>query len=195
MLRPGCTTRLVLKTPKTESSVRKIYIPKTLAYILRRWKGEQVELKAALQEDYHDYDLVVTHSNGRPVEHRLVNEALRELGEREGLPDVVFHSLRHSSATYKLKLTNGSMKDLQAEGRWSTMEMISKVYAHSFEEDRKSIAQKFDDAFYCGSGFDSKANNSNTDHNKTDVDVAELVSLIQKNPQLAQALRAVMDAD
>lgn len=31
-------TRLVLKKPKTESSIRKVWIPKTLAYILRDWK-------------------------------------------------------------------------------------------------------------------------------------------------------------
>jgi len=32
--------------------------------------------------------------------------------------------------------------------------MITKVYAHSIEENRKSIAQKFGDAFYGEAGFD-----------------------------------------
>jgi integrase len=189
-LRPGCTTRLVLKTPKTASSVRRIYIPRTLAFILKRWKDEQEELKEALGEDFHDYNLVVTHSNGRPVEHRLIDKALHELADREGLPRVVFHSLRHSSATYKLKLTNGSMKDLQKEGGWSTTEMISRVYAHSIEEDRNRIAQKFDGAFYGGAGFDG--HNNQPVATPADMDVTALVALLQANPSLAQALRSAM---
>lgn len=30
-----------------------------------------------------------------------------------GLPDVVFHSLRHTSVTYKLKLSGGDIKAVQ----------------------------------------------------------------------------------
>jgi integrase len=198
-LRPSCVTRLVLKTPKTESSVRRIYIPKTLAYILRRWKDEQAELKEALGDDFHDFNLVVTHSNGRPVEHRLIIKALQELADREGLPRVVFHSLRHSSATYKLKLTNGSMKDLQAEGGWSTIEMIAKVYAHSIEEDRKGIAHKFDDAFYGGAGFEAQGKNPrekkespSATAQSTETDLAAIISFLKNNPLVAKELRASM---
>jgi integrase len=197
-LRPRCTTCLVLKTPKTESSNRKIYIPRTLALILQRWRDEQAELKEVLQDDYHDYNLVVTQSNGRPVEHRVMDKALRELTERESLPVVVFHSLRHASATFKLKLTNGSMKDIQNEGGWSTVEMIAKVYARTYEEDRKSNAQKFDEAFYGGLGYDGindnpmKKPSSDVAQINADLEVNALISLIQANPQIAQALRAAM---
>ena len=127
---------------------------------------------------------------------------MQELTEREKLPTVVFHSLRHSSATYKLKLTNGAMKDLQHEGGWSTMDMIAKVYAHSIEEDRKSIAQSFDEAFYGGTGFDGNKNNAADkissptqaaySHNNANVDINALVSLIQSNPELAQALQSAI---
>jgi hypothetical protein len=132
----------------------------------------------------------------------LIDKALRELAAKENLPTVVFHSLRHSSATYKLKLTNGAMKDLQTEGGWATIDMIAKVYAQSIEEDRKSIAQSFDKAFYGGAGFDGKKNNAaeNTSFHKeakssdnSNVDVNMLVSLIQANPQLAQALQLAMN--
>ena len=37
----AASTNLILKTPKTESSVRKVWLPKTVAYILRKWKEEQ----------------------------------------------------------------------------------------------------------------------------------------------------------
>ena len=65
------STVLVLKVPKTESSVRKIWIPKTLAYILREWKKSQDNLKEMLGEEFIDYNLVITLPNGRPCEGAL----------------------------------------------------------------------------------------------------------------------------
>ena len=35
---PNTSTRIILKKPKTDSSIRKVWLPKTLAYILREWK-------------------------------------------------------------------------------------------------------------------------------------------------------------
>ena len=41
---PNTSTRVILKKPKTDSSIRKVWLPKTLAYILREWKKAQDEL-------------------------------------------------------------------------------------------------------------------------------------------------------
>ena len=38
-----------------------------------------------------------------------------KLREKTGLPYVVFHSLRHSSTTYKLKLNHGDLKTTQGD--------------------------------------------------------------------------------
>lgn len=38
-----------------------------------------------------------------------------KLREKTGLPYVVFHSLRHSSTTYKLKLNHGDLKATQGD--------------------------------------------------------------------------------
>ena len=43
-LMPNTSTRLILKKPKTKSSERKVWLPKTVAYILREWKKAQDEL-------------------------------------------------------------------------------------------------------------------------------------------------------
>ena len=57
-LMPNTSTRIVLKKPKTDSSIRKVWLPKTLAYILREWKKSQDELKGFLGDEYQDFDLV-----------------------------------------------------------------------------------------------------------------------------------------
>ena len=55
----NASTVIVLKTPKTESSVRKVWMPKTVAYILREWKASQDKQKAFLGDEYLDYGLVI----------------------------------------------------------------------------------------------------------------------------------------
>ncbi|MDD5934398.1 MAG: hypothetical protein PUC65_02350 [Clostridiales bacterium] len=46
----------VLKTPKTESSVRKVFIPRSVALCLKELKQEQDELIDALGGEYHNYN-------------------------------------------------------------------------------------------------------------------------------------------
>lgn len=60
---PNTSTRVILKKPKTDSSIRKVWLPKTLAYILREWKNAQDELRGFLGDEYQDYDLVVALPN------------------------------------------------------------------------------------------------------------------------------------
>ena len=72
------------------SSIRKVWLPKTLAYILREWKKSQDELKGFLGDEYQDFDLVVALPNGRPCEDRIILKEFAKLREDAGLPKVVF---------------------------------------------------------------------------------------------------------
>ena len=72
-------TRLVLKTPKTRSSVRKVWLPKTVAYILREWRETQEKQKEFLDDEYQDYNLVVAQPNGRPTDCKLIEESFNRL--------------------------------------------------------------------------------------------------------------------
>ena len=50
-------------------------------------------------DEYIDNNLVFCSSNGRPMESQVINRAFNKLIKENGLPHVVFHSLRHSSIT------------------------------------------------------------------------------------------------
>lgn len=142
------STRLVLKKPKTESSIRKVWIPRTLAFILREWKEKQDKLKEFMGDDYIDYNLVLAQETGRPCEDRIIGNQFERLKKSAGLPNVVFHSLRHSSTTYKLKINKGDVKATQGDTGHAQSDMVTQVYAHILDEDRKVNAQKFEMAFY-----------------------------------------------
>lgn len=67
-----------------------------------------------LGEEYEDHGLVIALDNGRPCESRIIEKRFSQLKEKAGLPNVVFHSLRHSSTTYKLKTSPELAKALAA---------------------------------------------------------------------------------
>lgn len=96
-------TVLVLTKPKTESSERTVWVPRTVAFILKDWKKNQDKMKEFLGKDYHDYNLVVTLEDGRPCEKKLIEKAFNRLIAENDLPCVVFHSLRHPYVKHKLK--------------------------------------------------------------------------------------------
>ena len=141
-------TRLVLKEPKTKTSTRKVYLPKAVAEMLVKRKEEVDELKELLGEEYYDYDLVFCAANGTPLEGSVINRSLDKLIKKNGLPKVVFHSIRHTSTTYKLKLSGGDIKAVQGDTGHGTAQMVTEQYAHILDDDRRLNAERFQKAFY-----------------------------------------------
>lgn len=191
-LMPNTSTRLILKKPKTDSSIRKVWLPKTLAYILREWRKAQEELKSFLGDEYQDFDLVVALPNGRPCEGRIIEKEFSILKEKAGLPNVVFHSLRHSSTTYKLKLNHGDLKATQGDTGHAEIDMITKVYAHILDEDRKVNAQKFENAFYAVRKDLKNVQPPQEQPPAQTLDFAALIEQLQKSPELASVLAALI---
>ena len=193
-LMPNTTTRLVLKKPKTESSIRKVWLPKTVAYILRDWRQAQNELKGFLGDEYQDFDLVISLPNGRPCEGRLIEKEFGLLKEAAKLPNVVFHSLRHSSTTYKLKLNHGDLKATQGDTGHAEIDMITKVYAHILDEDRKINAQKFETAFYSNPDLRQSKPPQQQPETPT-VDINLLIEQLKNSPELANMLASILSGE
>ncbi len=187
------STRIILKKPKTDSSIRKVWLPKTVAYILREWKKAQDELRDFLGDEYQDNNLVVALPNGRPCENRIIEKEFLNLKEKAGLPNVVFHSLRHSSTTYKLKLNHGDLKATQGDTGHAEIDMITKVYAHILDEDRKINAQKFESAFYANPDL-RNVKPPQEEPQPTQIDLNALIEQLQKSPELANTLAAIISA-
>ena len=64
-------------------------------------------------------------------------QRLSEDANEQGLPEVVFHSLRHTSVTYKLKLSGGDIKVVQGDSGHAQADMVTEVYGHIIDEDRR----------------------------------------------------------
>ncbi|MCD7817656.1 MAG: site-specific integrase [Lachnospiraceae bacterium] len=186
------STALVLKEPKTKTSVRKIFLPKTVAEMLVKRRADQAELKELFGDEYVDYNLVFASANGRPIEGQIINRALKKLIEDNGLPPVVFHSLRHSSITYKLKLNGGDMKAVQGDSGHAQVKMVADVYSHIIDDDRRVNAQLFEEAFYSGkvAKKEEPVQTEAEKPEKKETDQELLLRLLQ-NPEMATLLKTL----
>lgn len=190
-------TSLVLKTPKTKTSVRKIFLPSTVAQMLLERKKQIDEMKELFGDEYLDYDLVFCHSSGRPMEGQVINRALKKLIQDNDLPDVVFHSFRHASITYKLKWNGGDMKSVQGDSGHARMDMVADVYSHIIDEDRRYNAQKFEEQFYNAKGLKNAEEGKTAPMPKfeTSVELLDPMAEVQKGSEVEEEKPAENSAD
>ena len=188
-----CTTVQVLKSPKTDSSIRTIFLPKTVAEMLVEFKAEQDMTKEALGAEYTDYNLVVAGPLGMPTEQSTINGALKRLIEKNNLPKVVFHSFRHSSITYKLKLNGGDIKAVQGDSGHAQASMVTEQYAHILDDDRRLNAQRFDDFFYQHQGAEPEMPPQTAqpipENSAVDADAAAALTKLLANPSMAELIK------
>ena len=132
--------------------------------------------------EYYDYNIVMSLPNGRPMEGQVISRSFKRLIRKNNLPDVVFHSLRHSSTTYKLKLNGGDMKSMQGDTGHAQLKMVSDVYSHILDEDRRHNAEMFEDAFY------KKTPTAQKKKTSTSTDAQQVMELLNASPDLASQL-------
>lgn len=193
-LRESNKTVLVLKKPKTATSTRKIFLPKTVAEMLVEWKRDQDFTKEALGSEYADFDLVMANGLGMPTEQSRITTLFAELIEKNDLPKVVFHSLRHSSITYKLKLNGGDIKSVQGDSGHAQAQMVTDQYSHILDDDRKNNAALFERAFYSGKGVESVEAPAEPEDKGPAAPVGvdpELLAKIFSNPEMAALLTSL----
>ncbi len=181
------TTTLVLKEPKTRTSVRKVFLPKSVAEMLKERKREVEEYKELFGDEFHDYNLVFCNANGRPIESAVITRGLQKLIRENDLPKVVFHSLRHSSITYKLKLNGGDVKSVQGDSGHSQVKMVTDTYAHILDEDRRLNAQRFEDTFY-----QQNSAEPNKDNQPQGLNDEVMLNYMLSNPEFIQKFKVLL---
>ena len=184
----------MLKTPKTDSSVRKVFISKSVAQCLIALKADQDEIKEVLGNEYQDYNLVMATTFGLPIGDSYLRTKMQEIIDALGLPDVVFHSLRHTSVTYKLKLSGGDIKAVQGDSGHAQADMVTEVYGHILDEDRRKNAEMMENAFYNKENLNQQMRDDKGESKKIEVPDgvdAELLMKVLANPEMAALLTSL----
>lgn len=87
------------KEPKTANSYRTLRIPNVIEQEVLCRQSKVEKDKAAMVDNYEDNGYISCQPNGRPHNMASMNIALTKLCNRNGLPKITVHALRHMFAT------------------------------------------------------------------------------------------------
>lgn len=155
----------------------------------------EVGYRELFGSEFSDYGLVFCHTDGKPMENSVITRMFKKLIADNNLPPVVFHSLRHTSVTYKLKLNGGDIKSVQGDSGHAQMKMVTDVYSHIIDEDRQKNAQLFEQRFYASKEtrpeeiLEATPIPASTTSPKEDT-LTTLLKMMQ-NPETAELLKAL----
>lgn len=131
---------------------------------------------------------------GLPIGDSYLRNKMQDITDELGLPDVVFHSLRHTSVTYKLKLSGGDIKAVQGDSGHAQADMVTEVYGHIIDEDRRKNAEMMENAFYNKENLNPKMKEDKGDSRKIEVPDgvdAELLMKVLANPEMEALLTSL----
>ena len=135
-------TEIARDKTKNKSSNRTMYLNPEVKEYLLRLRSQQEQDKALLGKAYHDTDYICRWADGRAISCDYLSKAFKKLLKRNGLPDIRLHDLRHSCASYMLKM-GCSMKEISDWLGHADIKTAMNVYAHLDTEAKKDVANRF----------------------------------------------------
>jgi len=115
------STRVIIGSPKSKSSIRIIPLPKFLLDILKQFKADDA--------------VFILSGTEKPVEPRTLQYRFKSLLKKVNLPSVNYHSLRHMFATNCIEL-GFDVKTLSEILGHSSVEITLNRYVHSSMEHK-----------------------------------------------------------
>ena len=147
--REGSNTVLVLKKTKTASSCRTIFMTEALKEELKHWFLRLEMDEADMDGRYRNSGMLLRLPNGLAVEPVLIRKKFEKWQDAHPeFPHIVFHGLRHSSATYQLMISGGDVKAVQGTTGHASANLLVNTYAHIQQDSRKKLGKKFEEGFY-----------------------------------------------
>ena len=147
--REGSKSSLILKKPKTKKSDRVLYMTKPLKEELLAWLEKLKQDEQNAPEKYSNCGQLFRLPDGLPIAPELLTKWYRQW--RSAHPEfeqIVFHGLRHSSATYQLLQSDGDFKSVQGNTGHATAAVLMDTYAHTQDKPRLELTEKIEANFY-----------------------------------------------
>ena len=105
-----------------------------------------VQLRAAGFPDSYISALSALHTAYPQWQFQAVKTGWR--AEHPEFEKIVFHGLRHSSATYQLLQSGGDFKSVQGSTGHATATVLMDTYAHTQDKPRLELTEKIEADFY-----------------------------------------------
>ena len=147
--REGSKSSLILKRTKTKKSNRILYMTKPLKEELLAWLEKMKQDEQNAPERYSNCGQLFRLPDGLPIAPDVLTKWYRMWRvEHPEFEKIVFHGLRHSSATYQLLQSGGDFKSVQGNTGHATATVLMDTYAHTQDKPRLELTEKIEADFY-----------------------------------------------
>jgi len=133
-----------LKEPKSASSMRTVALPGIVLQALLTWRDEQAQLQASLGSKWRvPKNFICTTACGTWLSANQLTRAFKEFIERNGLPTITLHGLRHTAAS--LLISNGlNIRTVSSILGHSQASTTLNIYSHTFHSSLREAANIVD---------------------------------------------------
>jgi len=136
---------LVERDPKTQNSFRTLRVPDAVMKEVEIRKKKVEADKSRYAANYQDHDYVSCQEDGKPHGMVSMNETLTRLCNKNGLPHVTVHGLRHMYATILIEMKVPIVKISAMLGHGSVHTTFE--YYCDVMDDNENILAFMNDAF------------------------------------------------
>lgn len=124
---------------KTPSSHRVLKLTPDALAILRTHRAEQGRVRLSLGDQWHDYDRLFTQWNGKPIYPDTLTSWFHKFVQRNNLPPVSIHSLRHTNATL-LIAAGTNVRAVAAHLGHAQASTTMNIYSHAIQSAEAAAA-------------------------------------------------------
>ncbi|MBC2457052.1 tyrosine-type recombinase/integrase [Clostridium beijerinckii] len=148
-------SKMIIQTPKTIKSTRKVSIPPSLTEQLKIYRFKQLEQKSLLANLYQDNNLVFCTKFGKYLDsgniRKRFNKVINSINDNEKdqyrkIAPRKFHDLRHTYATRLFELGEKPKTVQELLGHSDTSVTLG-TYTHVLESMKVIAASKLDDLY------------------------------------------------
>ena len=137
--------QVILKEPKTESSIRTISAPKEIILILKQLKKDR--LAAKLRGEKSHRGLIFYDKNLNPIAQDVLSKKFRYFLQENNLKHIRFHDLRHSHVTMLID-AKVPIKVISERVGHSNVNTTLNIYSHALREMDQEASDKISDTLF-----------------------------------------------
>lgn len=125
---------------KSEASKRTLPMSDEMTTYLKGVKAKQEQDKVKYGNTYHDDGYVCANEDGTVIHPQYLSRKFKKLLEKNDLPVIRLHDLRHSAATNLLAM-GFSIKDVSVWLGHADITTTLNIYSHVLEESKVDMAE------------------------------------------------------
>lgn len=136
--------KVILKSPKTESSTRTISTPIQVINMLKEHKKKYIELKL---KGIVKNNLLFNDKHGEPIAQDVLSRQFSRFLDKNNLEHIRFHDLRHSHVTLLIN-SKIPIKVISERVGHSNINTTLNIYSHVLKEMDKEASDKISETLF-----------------------------------------------